>query len=67
MRDDYLMFLTEDQREGGSEFGGADGLTPPYPHTPRPSEQLRAIYQSNPTDAESISEEAAPSVFEGNY
>jgi hypothetical protein len=45
---DHLNSLVD--RTGESEFGGVGGLTQPYPHEPTASEQLRAIYQTNPAD-----------------
>ncbi len=61
---DYLLHLTEDKREGGSEFGGVGGDPQPYPHVPSLSETLHAMYGSDTTDPGALihTDEAAPSL-----
>ncbi|GAA3937225.1 hypothetical protein [Actinoplanes auranticolor] len=59
---EYRRFLTEELREGGSEFGGAAGNVQPYPHEMSSSETLHAIYAGDTTDpgVEIFTDEAAP-------
>ena len=60
---DYLLWLTEQDRDGGSEFGGVPGTPQPYPHDLSASERLHLMYRGGPVDSDLV----VPSIHEGQF